>query len=59
VFVFHGTIGPALAIQDAAVYTCTVPSGSCAVAVQLGDVDLTSVVLPDGRYYPDPEESDH
>ena len=59
VFVFHGTIGASLAIQDAAVYTCTVPSGSCAMAVEFGDVDLTSVVLPDGRYYPDLEESDH
>jgi hypothetical protein len=56
VLVFHGAIGPSLGVQDAALYACTVPSGSCEIATELGDVDLTSVVLPDGRYYPDAED---
>jgi len=42
-------------VQDAAVYACTVPSGSCEIAAELGDVDLPSLVLPEGRYYPSPE----
>ena len=53
VLVIHGAIGRLLTVQDAAIHTCTVPSGSCVVAADLGAVDLSSVVLPDGRCYPE------
>ncbi len=56
VLVFHGAIGRSLVVQDAALYACTVPSGSCEIAAEFGDVELPSLVLPDGRYYPEPED---
>jgi hypothetical protein len=56
VLVFRGAIGPSLAMQGAALYACMVPSRSCEFAAEFGDVDLPSVVLPDGRCYPEPED---
>jgi hypothetical protein len=56
VLVFHGAIGPSLVVQGAALCACTVPSGSCEIAAEFGDVDLPSLMLPEGRYYPEPED---
>lgn len=54
--VFHGAIGPSPVVQGAALHACTVPSGSCEIAAELGDVDIRGVVLPEGRYHPEPED---
>jgi hypothetical protein len=56
VLVFRGAIGPSLVVQDAALHACMVPSGSCEIAAEFGDVDLPSLVLPEGRYYPESED---
>lgn len=56
VLVFHGAIGPSASVQGAALHACTLPRGSCEIAAELGDLDLSTLVLPDGRYYPDMED---
>jgi hypothetical protein len=63
VIAIGGPVEPSSATAPgAAFYACTVPSGSCELAADIGDVDLagpdSNLAFPDGRWYEptDPED---